>query len=328
MTSKIDRTVRRLADKARTGTPSEYAPFVLETEALSLENALPEATADPSGCLTLDHRPPLSSLDVDRDATTRALLAEFRLVYGIGNRYTATLREEGYRSIPELSAHPRWREASAALLTDWGTPLDPGSVYRSLDRWLPSADPLHLRALGLLPVEELLFFDLETLGLGGSPIFLAAVGRFVDDGFVIRQYLAPILDAEVELLERTDAEIRGAAALLSYNGKSFDWTILRERFAYYGLPLPDPPIHVDLLHHARRALGGGVPDCHLGTIEEHVLGIGRTNDLPSAEVPAYYTRYLETGDASYPVPIANHSRQDLASLVVLLKYLLWTAGDA
>ncbi len=322
--SKIDRSVRRLADRARTG----YPPFALETEALSLENAFPEAMADPSGCLTLDHRPPLSPLDVDRDATTRALLAELRLVYGIGDRYTARLQEDGYRSIPELSDHPRWGEASSALLTHWGTPLDPDSVYRSLDRWLPSADPLHLRSLGLLPVEKLLFFDLETLGLGGSPIFIAAVGRFVDDGFLIRQYLAPSLDAEVALLERTDAELRDAAALLSYNGKSFDWTILRERYAYYGLPLPDSPIHVDLLHHARRALGGGVPDCHLGTIEEHVLGIGRTNDLPSSEVPIYYTSYLETGDASYLVPIVNHSRQDLASLVVLLKYLLWMANDA
>ena len=63
------------------------------------------------------------------------------------------------------------------------------------------------------------------------------------------------------------------------------------------------------------------------TIEEHVLGIGRSNDLPSADVPAYYTTYLETGNASYLVPIVNHSRQDLASLVVLLKYLLWMAND-
>lgn len=325
---EIDRTVRRLADKARTGTPSEYAPSVLKTGALPLGSAFPEATADPSGCLMLDHRPPLSPFDVDRDATTRALLGELRLVYGIGDRYTATLREDGYRSIPELSAHPRWREASSALLTDWGTPLDPGSVYRSLNRWLPSADPLHLRSLGLLPVEDLRFLDLETLGLGGSPIFLAAVGRFVNNGFLIRQYLAPSLGAEVAVLERTDADLRSAAALLSYNGKSFDWTILRERCAYYGLPLSDPPIHVDLLHHARRTLGGVVPDCHLGTIEERVLGIGRTHDLPSAEVPLCYASYLETGDASYLVPIINHSRQDLASLVVLLKYLLWTAGDA
>ena len=326
--TKIDKTVGRLAEKARAGSAGPRLSSVLQRETLSLEDAFPEAVADPSGCLILDHHPPLSPLDVDSDTATRTILAELRLVYGIGARYSAELRKDGYTSIPDLHDHPRWGDASNALLSNWGTPPDPSAVHRSLDRWLSSADPLHLQSLALLPVEKLLFFDLETLGLGGSPIFLAAVGRFVDEGFLIRQYLAPLLAAEVALLERMADELRDAAALLSYNGKSFDWTILRERFAYYGIPPPDSPIHVDLLHHARRALGGDVPDCHLGTIEEHVLGIGRSNDLPSAEVPAYYTSYLETTNASYLVPIVNHSRQDLASLVVLLKYLLWMAGDA
>jgi len=295
---------------------------------LPLEDAFPEATSDSSGCLILDHRPPLAPLEAAHDAATKAVLAELRLMYGIGARYSSRLREQGFASIPELSDHPRWGEPSTALLTAWGAPIDPSAVYRSLERWLPGADPLHLQSLGLLPVERLLFFDLETLGLGGSPIFLAAVGRFIDDGFLIRQYLAPSLIAEVALLERMEAELRDVAALVSFNGKSFDWTILRERFAYYGLPLADSPIHVDLLHHARRALGSEIPDCHLSTIEEHVLGIGRSNDLPSADVPVYYTTYLETGNASYLVPIVNHSRQDLTSLVILLKCLLRMADDA
>ena len=59
-----------------------------------------------------------------------------------------------------------------------------------------------------------------------------------------------------------------------------------------------------------------------------MLGIERSNDLPSAEVPVHYAAYLETGDASYLVPIVRHSRQDLASLVVLLDRLLRTNADA
>ena len=326
--TKIDRTVGRLADRARTGSPARRPASDVQKGAISLEDAFPEAVADPSGYLTIDHRTALSPFDANRETTARTLLAELRLVYGIGEQYTAKLREGGYASIPELRDHPRWGGASNALLAQWGTPLDPGAVYRSLERWVPSADPLHLQSLGLLPIEKLLFFDLETLGLGGSPVFLAAVGRFVDGSFLIRQYLAPSLGAEVALLQRMEVELRDASVLLSYNGKSFDWTILRERFAYYGLPLPDAPIHVDLLHHARRTFGAEVPDCHLGTIEHRVLGIERSNDLPSAEVPIHYTTYLETENAAYLVPIVNHSRQDLASLVVLLEHLLRMADDA
>ncbi len=326
--AKIDRSVGWLAEKARAGSSAEHRTTTSSQQAVPLEDAFPGAVADPSGVLTIDDHPPLSPLDIDRAAVTDALHAELRLVYGIGARFAAGLREDGYTSIPALNDHPRWGSASSNLLKRWGIPPDPTAVYRTLDRWLSSADPLHLRALGLLPIESLLFFDLETLGLGGSPVFLAAVGRFVGDEFRIRQYLAPALGAEVALLERMKAEIRDASALLSYNGKSFDWTVLRERLAYYGLPLHETPIHVDLLHHARRALVGRVPDCHLSTIEEHVLGIGRSNDLPSAEVPIHYTAYLETGDASYLVPIVNHSKQDLISLVILLKYLLRMAADA
>jgi uncharacterized protein YprB with RNaseH-like and TPR domain len=320
--AKIDRTVGWLADKARGRAPSQRPESNIQQDPLRVEDAFPEAVVDPSGCLTMDHRVPLSPPALQSETANQALLTELRLVYGIGGQYTAQLREDGYTSIPDLCSHPRWGDASAALLAQWGKPADPGTVYRSLERWLPSSEPLYLRSLGLIPIEELLFFDLETLGLGGSPIFLAAVGRFVDDGFLIRQTLASSLGAETALLERMEAELRGTSALLSYNGKSFDWTILKERFAYYGFPCPDAPIHVDLLHHARRAFGAEIPDCHLGTIEHRVLHIERSNDLQSAEVPIHYTNYIETGNAAYLVPIVNHSRQDLASLVVLLDRLL------
>jgi len=326
--ARIDRSVGWLADKARTGSPSEHPGPALQGETLSLEAAFPGAIADPRGCLAFDHFSTLSPPDIPSETTIAALLGELRLVYGIGRRYAAQLREDGYASISELCSHPRWEGAARALLEEWGAPPDLGAVCRSLDRWLPSADPLHLRSLGLAQRETFLFFDLETLGLSGAPMFLSAIGRFAEGGFLIRQYLAPSLGSELSILERMEAEIRDTSVLVSYNGKSFDWTILKERFAYYGIPIPDTPIHVDLLHHARRAFGAKAPDCHLSTIEEHVLGVERTNDLPSAEVPNYYTAYLETGNAAYLVPIVNHSRQDLSSLVVLLARLLRADTDA
>ena len=295
---------------------------------MPLESAFPDAVSDRFGCLVIDRYVPLKPFELSGDATIRALLAELRLVYGVGERYTRQLSSEGYASIVDLTDHPRWGDASAALLAAWGNPLDPQAVYRSLARWLPSSDPLHLRSLALLPIDGLRFFDLETLGLGGSPIVLAAVGRFADDGFVVRQTLAPSLAAEVGLIEQTATDLAEASALVTYNGKSFDWTILRERSAYYGLPLPEAPIHIDLLHHARRGLAGTLPDCHLGTVEAHVLGIERTNDLPSADVPVHYTEYLETGDATPLIPVVNHSRQDLVSLVALLDHLLRMDSDA
>jgi len=322
--AKIDRTVGWLAEKAR----SEHSVRPKTSGAPKpLRRAFPDAVSDRSGCLFIERLFSLPPFELSNDVTTRALLAELRLVYGVGEQYTQRLSDEGYASIVDLAAHPRWGDASSALLASWGTPFDPLAVHRSLARWLPSGDPLHLRSLGLLPIDGLRFFDLETLGLGGSPIFLAAVGRFIDEGFLVRQTLAPSLAEEPGLLERTMFDLMEAAAVVTYNGKSFDWTILRERSAYYGLPLPEAPIHIDLLHHARRAFGGTLPDCHLGTVEAHVLGIARTNDLPSADIPVHYAEYLETGDAKPLIPVVNHSRQDLVSLVALLDRLLRMDSD-
>ncbi len=322
----IDRVVGRLADRSTngpspTGWPSSGGPSI------SLEQAFPKAALDSGGILALESRSSLPPPPVGVDAAVAALLSELRLIYGIGTKYTSQLHEEGYTSLLELRDHPRWGIASATLLSSWGTPFDPGSVYRSLERWLPRTDPLLLQAVGLVPSKEFLFFDLETLGLGGTPVFLAAFGGFTTDGFHVHQLLAPTPGDEAALLERIAPIVAEATALVSYNGKSFDWTVLRERFAYYGLPLPQPPIHVDLLHHARRCFADRVPDCHLTTIERRLLGIERSNDLPSAEVPIRYTTYLETGDAAHLVPIVNHSRQDLLSLVALLHRLLATPAD-
>ena len=118
-----------------------------------------------------------------------------------------------------------------------------------------------------------------------------------------------------------------ASLLISYNGKAFDWTYLRERFAFYGLPFDHAPMHIDLLHHARRAFQDCLPNLRLSTLEGH-LGIHRTQDLPSEAVPDFYSTYLETGNPGPLVPIINHNCQDVETLALLLARLLSHLDDA
>ena len=283
--------------------------------------AFPEAIADPSGCIIFESSLPIAPSFPAPNEALRSIRSELRLLYGIGVRHAHQLREEGYASLDALLAHPRWAEATSALLENWGTPPDPVRIYDTLSRWIPSSSPLFLALLGLIEPRELLFFDLETLGLSGAPVFLGAVARFGADGFVIRQFLAPSPAEEVGVLERMLEELARADALLSFNGKSFDISMLRERCAYYGLSFPKATIHVDLLHQARQAFHGRIANCRLGMIEESILGIAREADLPSEQVPFYYTLFLETGSATVLEPIINHNRQDLISLARLVEYL-------
>ena len=326
---KIERIAGWLAGRANE-LPGLHSPRLRDLlqryENVSLEEvfcwnpAVPEQGEDP--CLILDT---IATVPCNLPPGKRAIyqmLANLTLLRGVGTSFKEQLRNEGFGSIPDLVSHPRWGISASQLLSAWGNPVDPLCAYQTLCQWLPASDPLFLQLLGVIPRERILFFDLETLGLTQAPIFLAATGQWTEAGFLVRQYLAPTLAAEIDLLERLSGALDHADALVSYNGKSFDWTMIRDRLGYYGFPPRVAPIHVDLLHHARARFRESLPDHHLGTLETRVLGIERSGDVPSAQVPEYYTAFLETGNPGPLVPIIEHNRQDIISLGHLLDRLL------
>jgi hypothetical protein len=328
--SDIDRIVGWLLgrDPRATPTKARLETLLARYAEKGLKDALGGAPREgPSGgeCLAIESFLPVSLSFPDVRSAKEAFLSELRLLFGIGCARDHDLRQEGYKSIPSLLGHPRWCEAAASLIEDWGSPLDAERVHETLSTWLPTSHPLFLQLLALVSPAEALFLDLETLGLGGAPVFLAALGRPEGDGIHVTQYLARSLEEEVPLLEQVGAEIAVSSILLTYNGKAFDWTTLVERSAYYGVSLPRPPVHVDLLHHARRAFRDRLNDVRLGTVEAELLHVRRLDDLPSEDVPEHYATYLETGNPGPLVPVVRHNRQDVGSLALLLSRLLWQA---
>ena len=325
--SDVDRIAGWLIERARvegTAPSSLLGVFLKRYEGTTLlESIQGRVQRGKYGeCLVIEHAIPHKLPLPSQENAGKAFLAELRLLFGVGYVHEQQLRKEGYTSIHSLLGHPRWSKAAKALLQDWGLPLNPDRVQATLSHWLPASHPLFRQLLGLVRQEEIQFFDLETLGLGGTPIILAALARLTKAGIRITQYLARSLDEEIALLEQIDHEMASTSVLISYNGKSFDWPYLRERIAYYGLRLNQKAIcHIDLLHHARRAFQDCLPNMRLGALEK-LLGVKREEDLPSEAVPEFYSAYLETGNPGPLVPIVNHNRQDVESLVLLLARLL------
>ena len=78
--------------------------------------------------------------------------------------------------------------------------------------------------------------------------------------------------------------------------------------------------HLDLYHLARRAFGKDLPNVKLRTVEEHLLGLYRDDDLPGALAPAAFVAWLR--DRSGRVDqVFEHNRLDVLSLVTLLGVL-------
>ena len=172
-------------------------------------------------------------------------------------------------------------------------------------------------------LEQLIFIDTETSGLvggAGTIAFMVGVGAFVENSFQLRQYFLRDPGEERGMLHALQGDIEAAAGFVSYNGRTFDLPILEMRYML-GLrrhwPLSTWP-QLDLLHPARRLWRRSLPDCTLGTIERHQLGVQRTEeDVPGSLIPGLYLDYLRTGDASEMGRVVYHNAIDILTLVGL-----------
>jgi hypothetical protein len=180
------------------------------------------------------------------------------------------------------------------------------------------------RAVGRFDVtpESLLFLDTETTGLaGGTGTVAFVVGLAWIDGAALRlvQWLMASFAAERALIGRVRERLARAGALVTFNGKSFDLPLLKARARLAGCDLGVQEVpHLDMLHATRRLLRAGWPDCRLRTAEMEALRLERVDDLPGAEVPGAWRRWLERGDGSLLERVLDHNRADLLSLAALL----------
>ena len=172
---------------------------------------------------------------------------------------------------------------------------------------------------------RILYLDTETTGLkggAGTVAFLVGLGWLTDTGFVLHQYIMRDYPEEKYLLQAVEETLRRFDVICSFNGRTFDVPLLRDRFLMNRmkpecLDLP----HIDLLHIARRVWKLRLKRCNLGRLEEAILGMPRVDDLPGAEVPERYFRYLKTGDFSLLEDVLEHNAQDIASLCTLLNHM-------
>jgi len=179
--------------------------------------------------------------------------------------------------------------------------------------------------------DELLFVDLETCGLGGTPIFLVGWMAYEAGELVFTQCLARDYSEEAAICGAFAERIARARVLVTFNGKAFDMNMLRERSAFHGVRLPgreDEPPHLDLLHECRRHWRGELPNFRLQTLERAYCGRSRAGDIPGWAIPDAYHRFVRTGDARAIGDILHHNILDLLTMARLLAALLTGSGPA
>ena len=225
-----------------------------------------------------------------------------------------------------------WRRRRAAASSSCGSASTPGIVTgprrsarppRSFPRACASS-----RAPGTAPPAggRLLYLDTETTGLAGGTgtyVFLVGAGFFDGDTFEVRQYFMRDLDEEPALLAAVGGLLGQFDGVVTYNGGGFDLPLLETRFVLARRRFPADVFHLDLLGSARRLWSTRLADCRLGTLERHVLGFTREDDLPGALIPSAYFDYLRRKQPGALPRIFEHNRHDILSLAALTG---WVTG--
>jgi uncharacterized protein YprB with RNaseH-like and TPR domain len=196
------------------------------------------------------------------------------------------------------------------------------ALYVSTERLAQLAlDP----SLECVDLQRALFFDTETTGLAGGTgtvPFLIGIGWFEDQSMRIQQLFLPELGREAPMLHWLRERVQRSSCVVSFNGKAFDWPLLRSRFVLNRVPAPVLPPHLDLLHCARRVLRSRLKSVRLVELERQVLGMHREDDVSGALIPQLYFDYLDGGEVSPIAKVIEHNANDLIALAALVAELV------
>lgn len=268
--------------------------------------------------------------DLDLLVTKRKALSNLKTVYSIGENIEKNLLRRGVKTLNDLKVYKRYRKSANEIIR-----LIKTKDYVSLckNKYIYDMDVSFCFKL-----KDLLFLDIETLGLYDSPVIIVGIGFFKNKKLYIREFFARDLEEEIAIFEHLRTKVLpNFKTFITYNGKSFDIPYIANRFLYYFDENPmisddDVPYeksntkyhHIDLYHDCRRKYKGMFDKYTLTDMEEKLLKWKRDNELPSSLVGMCYKKYMDDPQRYIGLikECIEHNYFDVYSMPLILKQLL------
>ncbi len=266
----------------------------------------------------------------DLSITRKKLVRNLKTVFNVGENVEKHLQKRGIKTLSDLKFNLRFGQSANELLQ---LIKEKNFAELSKNKYIYDLD------LGFcFKLEELLFLDIETLGIYDSPMIIVGVGFYKNAKFEIHLFFARDIGEEIAICEHLRKKILPEfRCFVSYNGKSFDIPYLASRFLYFFDENPlirqkDTPYkdvntkfhHIDLYHQCRRKFKGQFYNYTLTTMEQRLLHWERENELPSSLVGMCYRKYLKNPKRYIGLvkECIEHNYYDVFSLPLILKKLL------
>jgi uncharacterized protein YprB with RNaseH-like and TPR domain len=172
-----------------------------------------------------------------------------------------------------------------------------------------------------------LFLDTETTGLSGGTgtyPFLIGLAWWDSGGLQVEQLFMRDFHEEHSILHELSVRLAERPVLVTFNGKSFDWPLLENRFTMTrAIKTPKLSAHLDLLHPSRALWKLRLGSVRLVELERHVLdaprlGWHRDDDVLSSMIPQHYFDYIRGGPAEPLAAVIRHNQMDLRGLAAIL----------
>ncbi len=271
-------------------------------------------------CYLIENRSLLKCELIDPEKAKLKILSNLRLIYGIGKFTEVILKEQGFRTIEDLTGHNRFGSKAKKILNIINS-CKYNQLIESIEYWFPKSHPLVLFSSSFFKKEDFIILDIETLGLFNRPIILIGIAKITGSEIIIKQYFPRDISEESVILSGFLSNVSKDNIFITFNGRTFDIPYIKQRLAFYGIRGNLNKPNYDVLHFSRRAWRNKVDNCRLGTLEKVFFNTQRNDDIPSAMVPDFYETYLKEGNIGPLLPIIEHNKQDLITLVNLFSKL-------
>jgi uncharacterized protein len=234
----------------------------------------------------------------------KEILSVEQLVQG---EVVSTSFGETYRVKEHYSPHFRYGEMTLSEVLD--IPTYPAHLLSKDER---------LKGLDL---RKTVFLDTETTGLTGGTgtfAFMIGLGFFQEDRFLIHQLFMRDYSEERASLSLLNDLLSSFDFLVTFNGRHYDIPLLETRFILSRMSskIREMP-NFDLLFPCRKIWKGAYENCRLVTLESRLLGMERTDDIPSEWIPYLYFNYVQTGDGRKIHRVFYHNQMDILTMVGL-----------